>query len=436
MARHRRNPADQELRKLMRAYKASPTRTLRRKIDALRKRMGLPTLPSRKKAERRYRAARRATHDIFTWVSYDTWGNEEDGWEVNNVFPSGTFFTLPKGYDDEQLLQALKDNNILDQRTVLEETPGNQMVVAFDDAGMGELIDVLSVPDGHMPIGRVERVEGHERTQIGVGEPLFRYRQLSKRELADKGYLTPYSSRSGSGRDVLRDLRMNPDEDLRDLQRKALEGDAMAQERLRRELARRGQTVIGMVLTPEEEARLAEIRQVFEDGSAPSSFGGPAGQFRGVPIALQRQAIEANLRLKFSKGQYDSAKSVKLWGYLVQAALDALIGNFTARRSAQGYGDSRMDREDRRNMLRIYSTKIRKELARRLALEFEQNIHLPPQRTLEPCRFRCKVMPGSGSLRRHDYEFLTKKDKRLADLCAVCGWSRYDADRRRRELRS
>lgn len=49
------------------------------------------------------------TYDIID--HYDVWGNEEDGWEVNDSMHKGTV-VIPDNADKEQVIQALQAENI------------------------------------------------------------------------------------------------------------------------------------------------------------------------------------------------------------------------------------------------------------------------------------------------------------------------------------
>ena len=48
----------------------------------------------------------------YELVTYDVWGNEKDGWEVNQSFSTGIFINLVMG-DDTELLQQMVDGDIL-----------------------------------------------------------------------------------------------------------------------------------------------------------------------------------------------------------------------------------------------------------------------------------------------------------------------------------
>lgn len=60
---------------------------------------------------------------IFQLVEYDVWGNEEDGFFVNDVYPSILHFELDEEIleDDEKLIQFLKEKDVIDKSISQEE---------------------------------------------------------------------------------------------------------------------------------------------------------------------------------------------------------------------------------------------------------------------------------------------------------------------------
>lgn len=43
----------------------------------------------------------------FQWMTYDVWGNEEEGYEVNDIFGSSFRFKSEEGLTDEDILNHL-----------------------------------------------------------------------------------------------------------------------------------------------------------------------------------------------------------------------------------------------------------------------------------------------------------------------------------------
>jgi hypothetical protein len=51
-------------------------------------------------------ATKTAQYRLFT---YDVWGNENDGWDVNDVFKSGVYFSTGVAHTDAELTNMLGD---------------------------------------------------------------------------------------------------------------------------------------------------------------------------------------------------------------------------------------------------------------------------------------------------------------------------------------
>jgi len=49
-------------------------------------------------------------------IDYDVWGNEEDGWQVNQSFHTGRFVEIPEGARDYQIVRALKNAGVFRSR--------------------------------------------------------------------------------------------------------------------------------------------------------------------------------------------------------------------------------------------------------------------------------------------------------------------------------
>lgn len=64
--------------------------------------------------------------ETYELVSYDVWGNAEDGWEVNQSFRTGHEIQVPVGASDKKFLSVAMidqriyevDNAISDENTV------------------------------------------------------------------------------------------------------------------------------------------------------------------------------------------------------------------------------------------------------------------------------------------------------------------------------
>ena len=56
----------------------------------------------------------------WRFYSYDVWGNEDEGYEVNDVFRTSSVFDIPDDATDEQILEIIEakkyveiDNNVM-----------------------------------------------------------------------------------------------------------------------------------------------------------------------------------------------------------------------------------------------------------------------------------------------------------------------------------
>ncbi len=79
---------------------------------------------------------------------YDVWGNADDGYEVNDVYPSHTSIELAEGFTDEDVKSALR------------EACGCQTNrVTIEDSGAEDCIYINSSEDGK-PLGELRAAEG------------------------------------------------------------------------------------------------------------------------------------------------------------------------------------------------------------------------------------------------------------------------------------
>lgn len=77
--------------------------------------------------------------EVRSWKlwSYDVWGNEDDGYEVNDRFPHGVI-ELPANPTDEQITKALNKNFFAKpQRSSTLEFDGDDMVIYVNRARDG-----------------------------------------------------------------------------------------------------------------------------------------------------------------------------------------------------------------------------------------------------------------------------------------------------------
>jgi hypothetical protein len=73
---------------------------------------------------------------VYQVISYDVWGNEKDGFEVNQAFTTSFKIELPKDATDKQILKALKDVGYLKKGLHLSsvEFDNHETAIYFTDA--------------------------------------------------------------------------------------------------------------------------------------------------------------------------------------------------------------------------------------------------------------------------------------------------------------
>lgn len=48
----------------------------------------------------------------YDFLIYDVWGNEEDGWDVNDVFRSGITVTVPEGASNDDIVALVYEADV------------------------------------------------------------------------------------------------------------------------------------------------------------------------------------------------------------------------------------------------------------------------------------------------------------------------------------
>ena len=56
-------------------------------------------------------------------IDYDVWGNEKDGFEVNQAFYTGHYVDIPENASDAEVVRILKDEGVL-KKTVRTSSVG------------------------------------------------------------------------------------------------------------------------------------------------------------------------------------------------------------------------------------------------------------------------------------------------------------------------
>jgi len=85
--------------------------------------------------------------ETWTWYTYDVWGNEEDGFEVNETFRRGSI-QLPANADEDAILPALRKAGYLSSGATKRTVE-----VDWGDEGWIE----LTIAKNGKPLGRLTK---------------------------------------------------------------------------------------------------------------------------------------------------------------------------------------------------------------------------------------------------------------------------------------
>lgn len=80
----------------------------------------------------------------WRWISYDVWGNSEDGWDVNAAYPTSVVYRLSEDATDETILKTIWED---DADKVEIESWSSDQCVYFTCKETGE------------PLGEIRRIE-------------------------------------------------------------------------------------------------------------------------------------------------------------------------------------------------------------------------------------------------------------------------------------
>jgi len=95
----------------------------------------------------------------YRLVTYDVWGNNQDGFLVNQVFSTETVVEFPKGTDYNKIIEILKEKSILTEKANNEnvQIDGEEdSVIFFTDSEKG------------MPLFELRNIEKYEKKSDGV----------------------------------------------------------------------------------------------------------------------------------------------------------------------------------------------------------------------------------------------------------------------------
>lgn len=84
----------------------------------------------------------------YTLIDYfDVWGNQSDGWEVNDQMPISRNMEIPEDAEDAEILSLLKNSGYL--------TTDDGAQVGIEEYGDG-IIEIFEA-ERHFPLGRLVR---------------------------------------------------------------------------------------------------------------------------------------------------------------------------------------------------------------------------------------------------------------------------------------
>lgn len=47
----------------------------------------------------------------YRWITYDVWGNDQDGWDVNAAYPTSVVYRISEHATDETILKTVWEDN-------------------------------------------------------------------------------------------------------------------------------------------------------------------------------------------------------------------------------------------------------------------------------------------------------------------------------------
>lgn len=95
--------------------------------------------------------ARGREPELWTWtlVSFDVWGNAENGWEVNGAHTTGDEIVLPDGASGKEAAEALAEAGLT--RTVLEVDYEEEHTIAFCTKGGKPVGEIRRAGKANLP---------------------------------------------------------------------------------------------------------------------------------------------------------------------------------------------------------------------------------------------------------------------------------------------
>jgi hypothetical protein len=80
----------------------------------------------------------------WKWVTYDVWGNSDDGWEVNAAYDTSVVYRLPQGVDDKTILKTVWEDDFNE--------------VEIESYSTEDTVYFVSKRD-RLPLGEIRRLE-------------------------------------------------------------------------------------------------------------------------------------------------------------------------------------------------------------------------------------------------------------------------------------
>ena len=76
----------------------------------------------------------------YRLYTYDVQGNEEDGYDVNDVFKTSEIYDIDPGWDNKTLIKRLKSQGLIKKgiRSSSIEIGGDDVIITFDYKGKPE----------------------------------------------------------------------------------------------------------------------------------------------------------------------------------------------------------------------------------------------------------------------------------------------------------
>lgn len=103
---------------------------------------GDPDIPERVNIKNLHKIGSLEHNPVYQYelIEYDVWGNEEDGWNVNQAFHAHQYYFVDTRWDDKILIQELKKQGLIKKgvKSNLIGIEGDDYAIYFDYNGKPE----------------------------------------------------------------------------------------------------------------------------------------------------------------------------------------------------------------------------------------------------------------------------------------------------------